>query len=198
VLLKHISSYFAFLDYKLMAINLVWHNNFNFLSMPSNREISKLFSLYAELLLLHQKDERLATLLSGASYRLRKLDEQIIELNISELSKLFRPDIISIIQELKATSTIEALDELIQLTPQGLFEMMRIRGLGGKKLSILWRTAGIDSIDSLLHACKDNTISKIVGFGAKTQKILLLLLKLTEAMNDVFTMQVLLILQTGL
>jgi DNA polymerase (family 10) len=170
VLLKHISSYFAFLDYKLMAINLVWHNNFNFLSMPSNREISKLFSLYAELLLLHQKDERLATLLSGASYRLRKLDEQIIELNISELSKLFRPDIISIIQELKATSTIEALDELIQLTPQGLFEMMRIKGLGGKKLSILWRTAGIDSIDSLLHACKDNTISKIVGFGAKTQK----------------------------
>ena len=34
----------------------------------SNPEISRLFSLYAELLLLHQKDEKLAALLSGASY----------------------------------------------------------------------------------------------------------------------------------
>jgi len=44
------------------------------------------------------------------------------------------------------------LDELIQLTPPGLFEMMRLKGLGGKKLSILWNTVGIDSVDNLLEA----------------------------------------------
>jgi len=181
-----------------MPINF-WHKNLNFSdSMSSNREISKLFSLYAELLLLHQKDERLAALLSGASYRLRNLNEQIVELYTHELSKLFRPEIISIIRQLKVTSTIEPLDELIQLTPQGLFEMMRIKGLGGKKLSVLWKTAGIDSIDALLQACKNDTISKIAGFGAKTQKTLLPQLKLIEVMKNVFTMQVLLILQTGL
>jgi len=153
-----------------MPINF-WHKNLNFSdSMSSNREISKLFSLYAELLLLHQKDEGLAALLSGASYRLRNLNEQIVELYTHELSKLFRPEIISIIRQLKVTSTIEPLDELIQLTPQGLFEMMRIKGLGGKKLSVLWKTAGIDSIDALLQACKNDTISKIAGFGPKTQK----------------------------
>src|SRR3954465_3834003 len=92
--------------------------------MISNREISRLFSLYAELLLLHEKDERLAALLSGASYRLRNISEDVITLGKEELSKLFRPELLTIIKELKATQTIQALDELIQLTPQGLFEMM--------------------------------------------------------------------------
>jgi len=48
--------------------------------------------------------------------------------------------------------------------------MMRIKGLGGKKLSILWKTAEIDSIDALLEACKKNKVSKIPGFGVKTQQ----------------------------
>ena len=43
--------------------------------MPSNREISKLFNLYAELLLLHKKDARLSALLSGAAYRLRNIND---------------------------------------------------------------------------------------------------------------------------
>src|ERR1044072_1628542 len=127
----------------------------------SNREISRLFSLYAELLLLHQKDERLAALLSGAAYRLRNITEDVTELDKEALSKLFRPELIIIIKELKATQTIQALDELIQLTPQGLFEMMRIKGLGGKKLSTLWKTAKIDSMEALLKACKTDEVSKI-------------------------------------
>jgi len=138
--------------------------------MPSNREISRLFSLYAELLLLHKKDERLAVLLSGAAYRLRNISEEVISLNKQKLSELFRPEINLLFIELQKTGTIESLDELIQLTPQGLFEMMRIRGLGGKKLAILWNIAGIDSIDALLEACKNNALTKIAGFGAKTQQ----------------------------
>src|SRR3954454_3094399 len=141
--------------------------------MISNREISRLFSLYAELLLLHQKDERLAALLSGASYRLRNINENAVGLTKEELSKLFRPELTKILHELKTTSTIEALDELIQLTPQGLFELMRIKGLGGKKLAVLWKTAGIDSTDALLNACKNDEVSKIAGFGKKPQENIL-------------------------
>ena len=120
--------------------------------MISNGEISRLFSLYAELLLLHRKDERLAVLLSGAVYRIRNLGDSISTSDRSDLSKSLRPEIIPLIEELSNTGTTEALDELIQLTPPGLFEMMRLKGLGGKKLSILWNTAGIDSVDNLLEA----------------------------------------------
>src|SRR5436309_14623271 len=128
--------------------------------MLSNREISRIFSLFAELLQLHGKGEGLANLLSGASYRLRHMDE-IADHQPDPLSKLFRPQIIELFNELELSGTIEALDELIQLTPSGLFEMMRIRGLGGKKLAVLWKTAKIDTIDRLLEACKDNELSKV-------------------------------------
>jgi DNA polymerase (family 10) len=137
--------------------------------MASNREISRMFSLYAELLLLHRQNERLATILSGASYRLRNITESVVSMDKATLTKHLRPELASIVDELKTTGTVEALDELIQLTPAGLFEMMRIKGLGGKKLSILWHTAKIDTIEGLLEACRNNELSKVPGFGKKTE-----------------------------
>ncbi len=137
--------------------------------MASNREISRLFNLYAELLLLHNKNEDLSKQLSGSAYRLRNMDE-VGGLPKDELGKLFRPTIIRFIEELKMSGTIEELDELIQLTPAGLFEMMRIRGLGGKKLSILWKRAKIDTLEGLLSAAKNNELTNIPGFGLKTQQ----------------------------
>jgi DNA polymerase (family 10) len=137
--------------------------------MASNRNISRLFNLFAELLLLHGKDERLSALLSGAAYRIPRMIEELADMNKPVMAKLFRPEIIRFIKELITTGTIASLDELIQLTPPGLFEMMRIRGLGGKKLSILWKTARIDTIDTLLEAAKKDALSKIKGFGQKTQ-----------------------------
>ena len=138
--------------------------------MLSNREISRLFSLYAELLLLHKKDERLAALLSGASYRLRNITESVTHTTHQELFKQFREEIATIIDEIKREGSLEAAEELIELTPQGLFEMMRIKGLGGRKLSVLWNEAGIDSLEALLEACKQNKVAAIAGFGAKTQE----------------------------
>src|ERR1043165_7970662 len=120
--------------------------------MISNRELSRTFAIYAELLLLHAGDERLANLLSGAAYRIKRMGEDVTGLKKRELSDLFRPEIIAIIEELKKKNNIPALDELIQLTPGGLFELMQIKGLGGKKLSVLWKTAGIDTMDVLLEA----------------------------------------------
>jgi len=154
--------------------------------MLSNREISKQFALYAELILLHNFDQRLAASLSSASYRIRNINEEVLHLNDSDLSKLFRPEIVNIIHDLKKTGTLEALDELIELTPQGLFEMMRLRGLGGKKLSLLWHNAKIDSIDALLEACKNNTVSKIPGFGTKTQQNIVKAIETYRSNEDKF------------
>jgi len=154
--------------------------------MLSNGDIRRLFNLYAELLLLHQQDERLAALLSGAAYRIGNMSEEVIQLGPKELSKLFRAEIIKILREIKNTSTIDAVEELIELTPQGLFEMMRIRGLGGKKLSVLWKNAGIDSIDALLDACKKGTISDIPGFGIKTQNNIIRAIEAYRSSEDRF------------
>jgi DNA polymerase (family 10) len=154
--------------------------------MVSNREIRRLFGLYSELLLLHKKDETLAKWLSGAAYSLRRITVEVSGEPARVTRKLFRPAIAKIVKELSTTGTIAALDELIQLTPSGLFEMMRIKGLGGKKLAVLWKVAKIDSIDTLLKACKNNKLTPIRGFGAKTQANILQAIENYNANTDRF------------
>lgn len=141
--------------------------------MLSNREISRLFGLYAELLQLHEKESRLSDLLSGAAYRIGRMDDSVAEMQDSELKEQFRPELVKIIKASKTNGVIENLEELIQLTPQGLFDMMRIKGLGGKKLALLWKTAKIESVEALAEACRKNIISKIPGFGIKTEQNIL-------------------------
>ena len=63
---------------------------------------------------------------------------------------------------------------------------MRLKGLGGKKLSILWNTAGIDSVDNLLEACKSDKISQIPGFGAKTQENIIKVIEAYRSNEDRF------------
>lgn len=128
-----------------------------------------MLGLYAELLLLHGQDGKLAGYLSSAAYYTRRVSGEIMRFSKAEIVKTFRPPIAKILTELQLTGTIEALDELIQLTPAGLFEMMRIKGLGGKKLSVIWHTAKIDTIEGLLKACQKNELSTLPGFGAKTE-----------------------------
>src|SRR4051812_32450355 len=124
--------------------------------MVSNKEIRQRFQLFAELLQLHNVDETLAKSLGGVSYKISQMSEQLAEMDDEELKKQFRGSILKFIHELFEHGSIEKLDELIQLTPSGVFEMMRIKGLGGKKLAVIWKTAGIDSIEKLLQASKEH------------------------------------------
>jgi DNA polymerase (family 10) len=134
-----------------------------------NHLISRAFSLYAELLQLHGQQERLADRLSGAAYRIRQMERPVTGLSKEELAEQFQPEIIEIIHEGRKRQSIPAMEELIQLTPAGLFDMMRIKGLGGRKLHVLWQTAKIDTMEGLLAAAKAGKLRSIPGFGAKTE-----------------------------
>jgi DNA polymerase (family 10) len=134
-----------------------------------NQLISRAFSLYAELLQLHGQGERLSDWLAGAAYRIRQMEKPVTGLSQEGLADQFRPEIIEIINEGRKRHSIAALEELIQLTPSGLFDMMRIKGLGGRKLHVLWQTAKIHTIEELLSAAKAGQLRSIPGFGAKTE-----------------------------
>ena len=138
--------------------------------MISNREIRRMFTLYGKLLQLHEKRPELAAILPNAAFYARRIKKDIITLDKQSVNKLFRPSIAKIIIELQRTGNIEALDELIQITPAGLFEMMRVKGLGGKKLLVLWKQAKIDTVDELLKACKTKQLTGLPGFGPKVQE----------------------------
>ena len=66
----------------------------------------------------------------------------------------------------------ELLDELRAATPPGLVQMLRIPGLGPKKVRAL-ADNGVADLTALQTACQNNVVAKLKGFGAKTQEKIL-------------------------
>lgn len=81
--------------------------------------------------------------------------------------------IAGVLEELVTTGTSRMLEELRAETPIGLFDVMRIKGVGAKRGRTLFKDLGIDSLEKLEEAAAAGRLAKLPGFGAKTeQKIL--------------------------
>jgi DNA polymerase (family 10) len=77
------------------------------------------------------------------------------------------------ILELHRTGHLAQLEELRRKTPPALLTMMRIQGLGPKKVKALYDQLGIDDLDKLQAACAAGQVAALKGFGEKTQQKIL-------------------------
>jgi DNA polymerase (family 10) len=64
-------------------------------------------------------------------------------------------------------------DELRKKTPSGLFDLLRLPGVGPKKVKALHEELGINDLDQLKAACAADRVAGLRGFGAKTQQKIL-------------------------
>lgn len=79
----------------------------------------------------------------------------------------------AVITDLMEKGTSDILTELEEKVPKGLIPLLNIPGLGGKKIAKLREALNIDSIESLQAACERQEVSKIPGFGKKTEENIL-------------------------
>src|SRR5712691_1532300 len=77
--------------------------------------------------------------------------------------------IIKRVEEAVNTGHIPFLEELRASTPQVKLEMMRIPGVGPKKINAIYDQLHVTSIDELVKACEDDRVAKLPGFGKKSQ-----------------------------
>jgi len=82
-------------------------------------------------------------------------------------------DLAAKIATLLDTGKLPLLDELAREVPAVVFELMRVPGLGPKKVKALVDELGIDSLDALEQACREGRVAGVKGFGAKTQAAIL-------------------------
>jgi len=142
----------------------------------SNSEIVELLELTAKLLELHGADPFKVKSYGVAGFYLDKYkDGELALMSLEELTKLqgvgksTAAKIIEIVQR----GTFRELEELLENTPVGVLEMFSIKGIGAKKIAVLWRDLGIDNLHELELACQSGKIAKVKGFGGSTeQKIL--------------------------
>jgi len=73
------------------------------------------------------------------------------------------------ITELITTGRMEYYEKLKESVPPGLMEMLKIPGLGAKKVRAIYENLGITTIGELKYACLENRLTKLPGFGEKTQ-----------------------------
>ena len=71
------------------------------------------------------------------------------------------------------TAELPLLAELRKSVPSVVFDLMRIPGIGPKKVKLLVDALGIDSFESLETACREGRVAAVKGFGAKTQSAIL-------------------------
>jgi DNA polymerase (family 10) len=74
---------------------------------------------------------------------------------------------------LVTTGSLPFYEDLRSATPPGLLEMLRLPGVGPKKVKTLYELLKIDDIAKLRLACEQGQVAELKGFGEKTQQKIL-------------------------
>jgi len=108
---------------------------------------------------------------SNAYLSLRKVEQPLVEMPLDEIAAIkgVGKTIVDKIQELVATGTLQAYEKYAEKTPEGIVQMLDIKGFGPKKIKVIWKQLEIDNVGELLYACNENRLVELKGFGLKTQ-----------------------------
>lgn len=137
-----------------------------------NKEISRTLKLMSQLMELHNENPFKIKSIANASFKTDKFPSKLKNKSLAELELIDRigKSIAAKIWELLQTGSIKELDTLIASTPPGILDMLEIKGLGPKKILIIWKILGIESVGELYYACNENRLIEAKGFGLKTQE----------------------------
>lgn len=153
-----------------------------------NNEIIRLLRLTGLLMELHEENAFKIRGYQNAAFNLEKCTANLSSLSLEELENLegVGKSLASKLHEIITTGSFKELASLLEKTPAGVVEMLGIKGLGPKKVKVLWKEVGIETKEDLLLACNENRISSVKGFGEKTQEAIKQSLLFAEAQKERF------------
>lgn len=100
----------------------------------------------------------------GLEKDVRSLDEITDFLTVDGIGKGTN----DVIVEYVNTGTSTMLEQLKEEIPETLLPLLKLPGLGGKRVGTLYKELGITDIETLKKACLTGTIYQVKGFGKKT------------------------------
>jgi len=143
-----------------------------------NVEIAGIFNEIADLLEMKGGDRfrirsyrNAANIIEGMAQSLRVLFEagaKGLE-HIPGVGKGTREKII----EMLTTGACAFHDELLKELPPGIFDILKVSGVGPKKAMLLYKELGISDLDALEQAAAEHKLHTLPGIGEKTEQNLL-------------------------
>ena len=138
----------------------------------NNYLIAENFSLLGKLMDIHRENSFKAKTYAMAAYTIEKLPSSLAEMPIDKIFSIRGIGEATgkkIIEQIE-TGELQVLSEIIDKTPPGVIEMLKIKGIGPKKISTIWKDLEVETLGELLYACNENRLMLYKGFGEKTQE----------------------------
>lgn len=137
-----------------------------------NKSIARSFRLLSQLMELHNENPFKIKTVANAAFKIDKLPYPVSSKTLAEIELIdgLGKSTSAKVWELLQTGTMTDLQNILADTPEGIVEMLGIKGIGPKKIVVIWKDLGIENIGELYYACNENRLIEAKGFGLKTQE----------------------------
>ena len=174
------------MNHELLSMNNLYFYRPN--PLMENKPIARTLRLLSQLMELHDENPFKVKSLANAAFKVDKLPYRIAGKSLAEMEKIdgVGKSTATKIVELLETGAITDLTDLLAATPEGIVEMLGIKGIGPKKIGIIWHELGIETVGELYYACNENRLIEAKGFGLKTQEEIVKVIEFRMASNGKF------------
>lgn len=143
-----------------------------------NADVARIFEDLADLLELDGANTFRVRAYRNASRTVEGLSADvasIVDRDPTELQQLegIGKDLADKIFTIVRSGKLPQLEELKEKIPAGVVQMLRIPGLGPKKVAALFKELGLETLDALKQAAEQGQIAELKGFGKKTEQTIL-------------------------
>jgi DNA polymerase (family 10) len=142
----------------------------------TNRDIIELFSKVADMLAIRGDTIHRVLAYRRASESIESLGRDINQVYAAgELTTIpgIGQTLADKIEEMLTTGKLEFYERLSQEIPPTLVELLRVEGLGPKRVKQMYETLGVTSLTELTAAAREGKLRDLPGMGAKSETKLL-------------------------
>ncbi len=142
-----------------------------------NVDIAEIFTQFADLLEIDGANPFRVRAYRNAARMIATLPQSVADMveqgkDLTELAGIGK-DLAAKIEEIVKTGTLVQVKEVEVRIPPELSKLMKMPGLGPKRVYLLHQKLGITTYEELKMAAEKEMISQIRGFGKKTEQMIL-------------------------
>ncbi|MFW5908570.1 MAG: DNA polymerase/3'-5' exonuclease PolX [Desulfosalsimonas sp.] len=145
--------------------------------MIHNNEIRDILNQVADLMEINGENRFRVRAYREAARIVEAMSEQVSKMvEAGEDLTRYRgigKDMAAKISEIAETGTLRQLKELGAQVPPSLLDLMKVPSLGPRKISHIYKTLAVTTLEELESAAIQNKIAELNGFGEKTQQKIL-------------------------
>ena len=142
-----------------------------------NQRIARIFNRIADLLEIKGENPFRVRAYRNAARTIESLGKNLQEMVEQKQALTSLPgigkDLAGKINEIVETGRLSKLEQLEKRVPPGLVELLKVEGLGPKRIKILHDKLGITNLEELRDAASQDKIRELPGFGKKLEDLIL-------------------------